>query len=80
MVNTTALATTADQIVPANALGASASEFTTIYNNYETTANFTTSSVNRQLRLIVLYRSSNILVVSAIVVTDGAKSNQGIYS
>jgi len=41
---TTALATTADQVAAANALGASAGEFTTIYNNYETTAGFTSGS------------------------------------
>ena len=74
---TTAFATTADQVAAANALGASAGEFTPIYNNYETTAGFTTASGGTATPFDSSLSFLQYVGEPAIVVTDGPKQTKG---
>ena len=66
-----------DQIAAANALGASAGEFTPIYNNYETTAGFTTASGGTATPFDSSVSFLRYVGEPAIVVTDGPKQTKG---
>ncbi len=77
---TTALASTADQITAGNAFGSSAGEFTVIYNNYETTAGFTTASGGTATPFDSSVSFLQYLDKPAIVVSDGPKQAKGTLS